>query len=272
MLKQRLITGIILVILVVLGVLFVPNTAFAVLAAGIVLGIGGWEWAELTGLKQPDITQPMLFIVALLLFALGIYLSRGAFWPVLSIVSLIVWGGIIYLLMTYHQGVLIYQNNKWLLRFIAFPVLLIAWLALVILHDKNSSMLLYLILLVAAADSSAYFAGKRFGVNKLAPNLSPGKTMEGMMGAMLGATLWAIIGAIYFGLSLADGIFFVLLSVVTATLSIAGDLFESLIKREANQKDSGTILPGHGGILDRIDAQLAALPFFTAGVMLGGIV
>ena len=179
---------------------------------------------------------------------------------------------ILFLLSTYHQGILLYQNNKWLLRFIAFPVLLIAWLALVVLHDKSPEMLLYLILLVAVADSSAYFAGKRFGINKLAPQLSPSKTMEGMMGAMLGAAIWSIIAAAYFGLTWANGIFFVLLSVVTATLSIAGDLFESLIKREANQKDSGTILPGHGGILDRIDAQLAALPFFTAGIILGGIV
>ena len=134
-------------------------------------------------------------------------------------------------------------------------------------------MVLYLILLVAIADSSAYFIGKRFGKNSLAPRLSPNKTLEGVMGAIAGATIWSILATVYFSseMSAPDWPFFILLSIVTAILSIAGDLFESLIKREANQKDSGALLPGHGGILDRIDSQLVALPFFTTGMILGGI-
>ena len=272
MLKQRIITGVVLIALVVLSVLFVENRIFSIFSAIVILGIGGWEWAKLTGFNEPDMTRPLLFIAALFLFAFSIFLSRDIFWSILSIIGLFVWAGIFFLLATYHQGVVLYQNNKWLLRFLAFPVLLLAWLALIILQDKNAEMLLYLILLVAVADSSAYFAGKRFGANKLAPNLSPGKTLEGVLGAIIGTIIWAILAAFYFKFSSGDGVFFVLLSAVTAILSVAGDLFESLIKREANQKDSGTILPGHGGILDRIDAQLIALPFFTAGALLGGII
>ena len=269
--KERIITGIVLVALVTCGVLLLPPVAFAFFATAIILGIGGWEWARLTGLS--DLTRQLLFIVALFLFALAIYLSRYTFWPILSAIGILTWAGILYLVISYRQGLLIYQNNKWLLRFIAFPVLLVAWIALVILQEKNSEMVLYLLLLVAVADSSAYFAGKRFGKNALAPRLSPKKTLEGVMGAIAGAAIWAILAAFYFSTELtwSDWPFFILLSIVTAILSIAGDLFESLIKREANQKDSGTILPGHGGILDRIDAQLVALPFFTTGVMLGGI-
>ena len=271
MLKQRIITGVVLIFLVVLGVLTLPSSLFAVVSAAVILGIGGWEWAKLTGLD--DLTRQMLFVISLVLFALATFLSLKTFWPVLAVLGLLVWGTILYFLINYTQGTLIYQNNKWLLRSAAIPVLLTAWAALLILQNQNAEMLLYLILLIAVADSSAYFAGRRFGKNKLAPQLSPGKTLEGVMGAMCGATIWSLLAAFYFDLAGSDIPFFILLSIVTAILSIAGDLFESLIKREANQKDSGTILPGHGGILDRIDSLLAALPFFTAGAWLyGGII
>lgn len=275
MLKQRIITGLILIAIVIASVLYLPAKAFAIFSAVVVLGLGGWEWARLTGLNE--ITQQILFIVALALFALAIYLSHSTIGLALSVAGVLVWVGILYLLKTYHHGILLYQNNRWLLRGMAFPVLLIAWSSVIILQAESPQLLLYLILLIAAADTSAYFSGKRFGANKLAPKLSPGKTFEGMLGAILGTAIWAILAAVYFStiylaLSWGDWVFFVLLSMVTALLSIAGDLFESLIKREANQKDSGTILPGHGGILDRIDSLLAAAPFFTAGVILGGII
>ncbi|HIP95232.1 MAG TPA: phosphatidate cytidylyltransferase, partial [Leucothrix sp.] len=132
-------------------------------------------------------------------------------------------------------------------------------------------LVLYLVFLIAIADSGAYFSGKAFGKTKLAPELSPGKTREGMFGGLAGATIWSILGAAYFGLPTAGWLFFILLSMAVALFSVAGDLFESLIKREAGQKDSGSILPGHGGILDRIDGLLAALPLFTLGVFWGGI-
>jgi phosphatidate cytidylyltransferase len=268
-LKQRVITGAVLVLLVMISILLLPNIVFAFIAAAVVLGIGGWEWAKLAGLN--DVIQQILFIVSLLLFALAIYLSLYAFWQTLVIVGLVVWVAILYLLMTYHQDSLLYQNTKWLLPSMAFPVLLTAWASILILQVHNADMLLYLILLIAVADSSAYFMGKRFGKNKLAPQLSPGKTLEGMLGAIIGASIWSLFAAIYFDLGQLNWPFFMLLSIVTAILSIGGDLFESLLKREACQKDSGTILPGHGGILDRIDSLLAAAPFFTMGIVLGGI-
>ena len=106
------------------------------------------------------------------------------------------------------------------------------------------------------------------GLTPLAPELSPGKTKEGFKGGLFGAGLWALLASFYFDLSFNNAIVFILLSLLVATISVAGDLYESLLKREAGEKDSGTLLPGHGGILDRIDGLLAALPVFTLGLLL----
>jgi phosphatidate cytidylyltransferase len=153
----------------------------------------------------------------------------------------------------------------------AFFVLVPAWVAIITLHQHHPQLVLYLILLVASADTGAYFAGKAFGKNKLAPELSPGKTKEGMLGGLMGALVLSVFVAWYFALPAQDWFYFIALSVAVALISVAGDLFESLIKREAGQKDSGNILPGHGGILDRIDGLLAALPLFTLGIFWGAI-
>jgi phosphatidate cytidylyltransferase len=124
---------------------------------------------------------------------------------------------------------------------------------------------------VAITDSGAYFTGKAFGRNKLAPELSPGKTREGMFGGVAGAVVWSILGAWFFDLPATDWLYFILLSLVVAFMSVSGDLFESLIKREAGMKDSGDILPGHGGILDRVDGLIATLPIFTLGIFWGAV-
>jgi phosphatidate cytidylyltransferase len=166
-----------------------------------------------------------------------------------------------------NQGV---AHQTWLLPLSAFLVLIPAWLALLELHSKTPALVLYLIFLVAIADSGAYFAGKVMGITKLAPELSPGKTKEGFKGGLFGAGFWALLASFYFGLSLGDALVFILLSLLVAAISVGGDLYESLLKREAGEKDSGTLLPGHGGILDRIDGLLAALPVFTLGLLMIG--
>jgi len=142
---------------------------------------------------------------------------------------------------------------------------------LITLHQHHPLLVLYLIFLVAITDSGAYFTGKAFGKNKLAPELSPGKTREGMFGGVVGAVVWSVLSAWFFGLSSTDFFYFILLSLAVAFMSVAGDLFESLIKREAGQKDSGNILPGHGGILDRVDGLIATLPLFTLGIFWGAV-
>jgi phosphatidate cytidylyltransferase len=124
-------------------------------------------------------------------------------------------------------------------------------------------MVLYLVFLVATADSAAYFVGRRFGKRRLASNVSPGKTLEGVAGALLATTIFATVAGLAFGFVPLLG--FVVVSLITALASILGDLSESVFKRRAGLKDSGSIVPGHGGILDRIDSYTAAAPIFVLG-------
>ncbi len=265
-LKQRVITGAILIIAVLLGVTLLPNTFFSIVALIAFVSLGGWEWARMVGCD--DDKSRGIFVTILLLVSIIPILWHDSRWIFIA-VGVIAWGVALVLLATYEQGMSLYKNNKWILRIAAFLVLIPAWSALVILHQQRPALVLYLIFLVAIADSGAYFTGKAMGKNKLAPELSPGKTREGMLGGLVGAVIWSVLGAWYLGIS--DWFYFIFLSLAVAILSVAGDLFESLIKREAGKKDSGNILPGHGGILDRVDGLIATLPLFTLGIFWGGV-
>ena len=134
--------------------------------------------------------------------------------------------------------------------------------------DHGASYFLYVFFIVWAADVGAYFSGKRFGRHKLAPLVSPGKTIEGMLGGLLCVSALAALAAWWFGYSGREAWVFVALSLLAALFSVFGDLFESLLKRQANIKDSSSLLPGHGGVLDRIDSVLAAAPVFLFGITL----
>ncbi len=261
-LKQRVITGIVLIISVFLGVLYLPATWFAIFSLIAIITLGGLEWGKLVSFKDKN---RAFFVVALIALAV-ITFFLSDYHSTFIIIGVLWWVVVLVLLATYQKGTTLYKNKTWLLRISAFFVLIPAWLALINLHQRFPELVLYLILLVAIADSGAYFTGKAFGKNKLAPELSPGKTREGALGGLAGAAIWSILGAFYFYLPNVDWLPFILLSLVVALMSVAGDLFESLIKREAGQKDSGNILPGHGGILDRIDGLLAALPIFALGI------
>ena len=267
-LKQRVVTGVILIVAVLLGVTLLPNSLLSIVALMAFVSLGGWEWARMVGCD--DELSRGLFVLGLLAVSIIPIVWQDTRW-LFIVAGVIFWALALVLLATYEKDIKLYKEKKWVLRISAFFVLIPAWSALVTLHAHKPTLVLYLIFLVAIADSGAYFSGKRFGKTKLAPELSPGKTREGMFGGVVGAFVWSILGAIYFGISGSDWIYFIFLSVAVAVLSVAGDLFESLIKREAGQKDSGNILPGHGGILDRVDGLLAALPLFTLGIFWGGI-
>ncbi len=266
-LKQRIVTGVVLIVAVLLGVLFLPNNLFAIAALIILVSIGGWEWGRLVSLN--GLTQS-LFVAGLLVVALSAYFIDDLRW-VFIVAGVLWWVAVLVLLAIYEQGTYLYKNYPWLLRVAGFLVLVPAWVALITLHQHYPLLVLYLIFLVAITDSGAYFTGKAFGKNKLAPELSPGKTREGMFGGVAGAVVWSILGAWFFDLAATDWLYFILLSLVVAFMSVSGDLFESLIKREAGQKDSGSILPGHGGILDRVDGLIATLPIFTLGIFWGAV-
>jgi phosphatidate cytidylyltransferase len=141
------------------------------------------------------------------------------------------------------------------------------WVAInyIFIQHEGRLALLFLFILIWGADSAAYFVGKKWGKHKLAPQVSPGKSIEGMMGALVFTILLAIITQLLCRIPLERWHWGILLSLLTVIFSIVGDLFESMLKRNAGIKDSGNILPGHGGLLDRIDSLTAAAPVFAFG-------
>lgn len=268
MLRQRMITGVLLALAVLLGVLLLPAKWFAVVAMVVLVSIAGWEWANVT--KLSDGMKRNGFIILLLALAVMCYWYPMLRWP-LIIVGVLWWAYVLFLLFNYQQDNKFKQKNS-LLTVSAFLVLLPAWLSLLELHSRLPLLVLYLVFLVAIADSAAYFTGKAMGLTPLAPELSPGKTTQGLKGGLFGAGVWALLAAWFFGLDFGNTISFILLSLLVAGISVVGDLYESMLKREAGLKDSGNILPGHGGVLDRVDGLVAALPVFTLGLLIvGGI-
>lgn len=261
MLKQRIITGVIMAAVVFAAVLLLPNTLFMIASLIIIMSIGGWEWARLVGLD--DMSRAWA-VIALIAMAVLIHIL-GIGWYVIAI-GVVWWVTILGLLTIYRQGSTFYSSRPWILSLSAVLILIPAWLAIIRLQSHDPRLVLYLVFLVAAMDTGAYFVGKAIGEKKLAPHLSPGKTLEGVKGGLAAALLFAVLGASFFGFRGTAWVYFLLLSLLVAALSVAGDLFESLVKREAGQKDSGSLLPGHGGVLDRIDGLLAALPVFVLGL------
>lgn len=269
MLKQRIITAAILLPIVIAAILLLRNSYFILLSAIPLVIIGGWEWGNL--LLIENIRKRVAFIGALVIAAILAYFGNAYIFPVIIVAALLWWAITFGLLATYERETTFYMQRRWVFYVAAFIVLISAWWFLGKLHSFDPHWVLYLILLVAIADTGAYFSGKKFGKRKLAPELSPGKTLEGVMGALVACTIWSILGAAYFDVPSTYWLYFILLSLVTVVVSIAGDLFISMMKREAGIKDSGTILPGHGGILDRTDSLLAALPVFTTGLVWAGL-
>lgn len=262
MLGRRILTAILLVPAALAALFLLPSGGWA-WVAGIVVTIGAWEWARLAGgtavarVLYAGVVGASLLLVSRWLPAPG---GASAF-PVVTGVML--GGGSLFWLVV----ALPWLARRWHVRsgaalaITGWWVLVPAWLATVLLQPAPGRLLV-LMAVVWIADTSAYFAGRTWGRRKLAPAVSPGKTWEGVGGAVVGVGLFgAVIHAwrpdLTPGRNLATGL--ALMYAMTA-LSVIGDLFESWMKREAGVKDSGTILPGHGGILDRIDGLTAALP------------
>ena len=270
MLKQRVITGIVLIILVTAGILVLPNELFAVFALVFMVGLGAWEWAGLTGCYMPN--KRMAGTMMILLGSLPLIFLPLPATSILNI-SIPLWALFVIAVIAYPNPANFYKQQRIPMRVLGIFVLVPAWYAVMTLHGMQGLpkpgawYLLYLISLTAVADTSAYFTGRAFGKHKLAPHLSPGKTWEGFFGAVVFGGLWALVSTYWLDIPSEQFIAFIALSKFTVVMSVFGDLFESLLKREAGVKDSGHILPGHGGILDRIDSLLSAAPLFTLGML-----
>ncbi len=258
MLRQRITTAIVVLIVLLPGMWLLPNIGWAVLSAAVI-AIGAWEWAGLAAFSP---NRRLLFagLVAGSCLAL-LPLTGGEPSPWMNAI----WGGasVFWVLLALPWTV---RRLRWrqplVLAITGWLVLVPAWLA-VVFFQRLPLLLLAMMAVIWIADTAAYFAGRRFGRRRLAPLVSPAKTWEGVIGACAAVLLyWALLTLPAYSLMPDLGQWRVLLTFVAMTgLGIVGDLFESWMKREAGVKDSGTVLPGHGGILDRIDALVAALPF-----------
>lgn len=267
MLKQRIITALILIPLVLGCIFFSSPEDFSHALMGVML-LAAWEWGNIIGLE----TTPSRLLYVFLCFCII---------QLFSLVNLPwVYGLVVLAWCVFISWVLVYPNStdRWargtaFQAAMGFIVIVPTWGALCLIQamDNGPWWVLFLMGIVWGADTGAYFAGRRFGKTKLAPNVSPGKSIEGVLGGMgttaiLAVMVWLTVAPS--GVSLMKLLLFTL---VVTVVSVLGDLFESMMKRYRGIKDSGKLLPGHGGILDRIDSLTAAGPFFLFGLYLLGL-
>lgn len=274
MLKHRVITAAILVPLVLWGIFSLPTyPAFAlVIAIFVILGL--LEWTRLIHLTDSNARLSYIIVVLSLCLSSLFIMQSGVMFALLLLASIGWWIWQIAQLAAYDGEASSTQSsfltNLWSGAFLLVPT----FAALVCLHQSEGNgpqLVLTLLVLIWSADTGAYFVGKKYGKNKLAPLISPGKTREGAKGALVVTAVVAFIAALLLGLSFWQLIFFLILSQLVVIFSIGGDLLESVYKRRAGVKDSGQLLPGHGGVLDRIDSLMAASALFTLGVWMLGL-
>ena len=281
MLKQRVLSAIVLIV-AVLCALFLFTPFYFALALGAVATLGVWEWTQFARLKQPlarfCAAAFLGAFIFLWLYTEGNYLDAGRVFEQhlqLLLMNAVGWWILALLLVvSYPQSAKFWSKNPLLQLLFAFSTL-IPFIAGVLrlrlehyTHDPYHGLflLLYVFVLVWAADSGAYFSGRAFGKRKLAPKVSPGKSWEGVVGGLITALVLAFVFIHFSGDALVGErniTGFVILSVATVAISVLGDLTESMFKRESGVKDSSQLIPGHGGVLDRIDSLTAAVPFFS---------
>jgi phosphatidate cytidylyltransferase len=272
MLRQRLLTAIVLIPLVVAVVLLSDNAVLAVVLGAATL-VGAWELARLANLAGNPARLAFVGFVGVLMAAAWYVSAVAIIEPLLWLLAGW-WVVVTVLVLTRRRALEPVSGPRFAVLAAGGAILVGAWLSLVVLHgiDPNGpTLVLFLLVLIWVADSGAYFAGKAFGRRKLAPHVSPGKTWAGVVGALLGAALSALLLRLSGLVGEPALVPLVLLCVFVTVVSIGGDLWESRLKREAGMKDSGALLPGHGGMLDRIDSLIAAAPVFALGAALLGV-
>jgi len=268
MTRTRVIAALIMAPVAICAMLLLPTQWLAALAA-IVFLTGLWEWLKLSGVDD-TLPRTILLVLNLVLMVLLVWASSGSLvlFQLASLVGVAWWLLALVWLRFFNFGA-DHGSYARALKLAAGSLAIVpAWTALVLIHAEQPMghrWLLTALAIVWAADSGAYFAGRHFGRHKLAPRISPNKTIEGLLGGMVAGLLAAAAFGAIAGATMAQMPALLGVAAVTVLASVLGDLFESLLKRQAGAKDSGNVIPGHGGVLDRIDGVLAALPVFVLG-------
>jgi phosphatidate cytidylyltransferase len=264
-LKLRVLTALVLAPLVIFATLALPHSGFAFVAA-LIFAVGAWEWAGLSSLSASGRLGYAGFVAALFAIDYSLMTTKPDWILPLLGLALVWWALALTLVVRFPASGVFWSRSRAARSIAGLAVLVPAWVGLVLLHGTDPYLALMTMVLVSFADIGAYFAGRAFGRHKLAPEVSPGKTWEGLMGA-LAVTALIGYGATYI-ISLRSDLTatFVLLCLATVLASVVGDLVESMFKRLVGAKDSSNLLPGHGGVLDRMDSLTAAAPVFAVGV------
>jgi phosphatidate cytidylyltransferase len=266
MLRLRIITALCMVAIFLPALFLMPSMLFSIATVPLVL-VAGWEWSRLVKIRSVVARIGYLLLIVMTLCAASLWLGLpDAFDPQraqqLLLVAVGVWAFIFLWIQGYPSSAILWSARP-ILGLLGLILLVFTWIAIVTILNYQSGqwLLLLAIVIIVLADVGGFFAGKYFGKHKLAPIISPGKTWEGFVGGLLlegvlvGSLVWYLSDHVtVLGLSL--------LVIPVALYSVLGDLFESMIKRHSGVKDSGRLLPGHGGVLDRIDGVMAALPMF----------
>ncbi len=266
MLKQRTLTALVLAPLAIAMILLLPTAGFALVIAAISLQ-ALWEWTRLAGVTSIAVRVAVIAANTALLGLLWLLRATPFAWYAIG--AGVAWWLLSLLWLRHFSYAAAPTRENALLKLLAAELAVLpAWLGFVQLHgsaDHGRYWALLVIILVWSADTGAYFAGKSWGTTKLAPRISPNKTRAGAYGALVLAGLVALAGGWMLGERDAMLLALLALALLTVLASILGDLIESLLKRQANVKDSGTLFPGHGGLLDRVDSVFSAVPVFVAG-------
>lgn len=273
--RTRVIAALVMAPFAIGAILLLP-TSWLVMLAALVFLVGLWEWFKLAEIDD-TLQRTVLLTANLLLMVLLVWASRGSTDLVpLRLMALVGAGWWLLALLWLRFFHFASDHETWARVFkLAAGTLAVvpSWCALGLIHSSQPNGHIWLFVALAivwAADSGAYFAGRHFGGRwfagrKLAPRISPNKTLEGLLGGLAAGMLVAAVGALLAGAGMAQLPGVLLVAIFTVLFSVVGDLFESLLKRHVGAKDSGDVIPGHGGVLDRIDGVLAALPIFVLG-------
>lgn len=279
MLKQRIITALILAPLALFGILYLSLFNFQIMIA-FVVGLGAWEWSSMSGITRTFTKSAYAGLVVVICLTLSILLPSDLIWYqgqlnnaytyILSIAA-IWWVLSLAMIIAYPKYSSVWYTSKILRGIFGILTLVPTWVAVVSLRTNlydvdpyyGASLIFYVLGIVWAADIGAFFVGVKFGKHKLRPEVSPGKTLEGLMGGVFASSAIIAFAALHYQVDPSRIWLHIMVGALTVGVSALGDLNESMFKRCAGIKDSGKLLPGHGGVMDRIDSLTAAFPVFV---------